>query len=127
MKTIEEKATEYAVRITIDYRHDKDVEFDLVQSAALGKECRDAYLAGATEALKSQWRSVEDELPEIRQRVLICLKERNATRTSIVISKRIPFASDNPHNPKWEWSNVKEEDVIAWMPLPEPPKDESHV
>ena len=117
MKTIEEKAQAYT---------------DSTDTMILGCEenldatelIQKGYIAGATETLARQWLNVDDELPEMRQRVLICLKERNATRTSIVISKRIPFASDNPDNPRWEWSNVREEDVIAWMTLPKPPKAE---
>ena len=44
---IEKIATENAGRIMIDYRYNSDVTFDLTQTAALGRECRDAFIAGA--------------------------------------------------------------------------------
>lgn len=62
MKTTDENAAAYA---------------DRVFESAIGKTWgemkqafADAYLAGATEALAGQWRSVEDELPDENEVVL---------------------------------------------------------
>ena len=61
MKTIEEKAKAYADEIKRDYYRDP---FSEIHLDGLGRECRDAYLAGATEALAGQWRNIEDETPD---------------------------------------------------------------
>lgn len=58
-----------------------------------------------------KWIDPNDELPELRERVLIC--ERVANQYKVFIGKRIPF------NDGWEWNQSKKESVVAWMPLPE--------
>lgn len=71
--------------------------------------------------MKHEWISVEEALPELKERVLVA--HRGITRISICIMKRIPHDSSNPNNPEWHWSLTNnKEDVIAWMPLPELPK-----
>lgn len=54
--TIEERATAYAERY---------------EARPMAETAIRAYIAGATEALDSQWRSVKEELPEEMERVLV--------------------------------------------------------
>lgn len=98
----ESKATEYANRYA-------ERDWQIV--------AKDAYLDGWNEALRSQWISVEERLPELKQRVLVAYKLK--AKISYCIMKRIPHDTTNPSNQKWHWSltNYKE-DVIAWMPIP---------
>lgn len=77
----------------------------------------DAYLAGATEALARQWRSGE-EIPN--QRLCITKSKDFDNRTEIRFCE-------------WDGENfidLYDDSVIrpsAFLPIPEPPKDESHV
>lgn len=71
---------------------------------------RFAFIDGASFALSHQWVSVEETLPELRERVLIC--EKVANQYKIFIGKRVSF------NDGWEWNQSTKESVVAWMPLP---------
>ena len=82
------------------------------------------YLAGITEALAGQWRSVEDELPEDEEYVLI--DGPNGIEAAVW----------NEHYQVWDDSDgddfmYKKDAVKMWMSIPQPPvyartpKDES--
>lgn len=59
----------------------------------------------------SPWISVDERLPEMRERVLMC--ERDASgQYRTCIDKRIPSGDG------WEWAQSIKENVVAWMPLP---------
>ena len=60
MKNLEEKAIAYALNMSEKF----DGFFNV-------RSLLDAYFAGAIEALESQWRSVEDELPLVDDNVLV--------------------------------------------------------
>lgn len=63
----------------------------------------------------SPWISVNERLPEMRERVLMC--ERNASgQYRTYIDKRVPSGDG------WEWAQSINENVVAWMPLPEHPQ-----
>lgn len=80
-------------------------------------EFSEGFLAGWDSALKSQWVSVDERLPELKERVLVA--QRGINRISVCIMKRIPHDSSNPDNKKWHWSLTNNKDeVIAWKPLP---------
>lgn len=64
-------------------------------------------------ALASQWISVKERLPELRERVLIC--ERVGNQYKIFIGKRVP----SPCPDGWGWNQSTKESVVAWMPLPQ--------
>lgn len=63
--------------------------------------------------MTTDWISVNERLPELRERVLIC--ERVANQYKIFIGKRIP----SPCTDGWEWNQSAKENVVAWMPLPQ--------
>lgn len=66
---------------------------------------------------QSSWKSVDERLPELNERVLVA--QRGINQICICIMKRIPHDSSNPDNKKWHWSLTnKKEEIIAWMPLP---------
>lgn len=80
-------------------------------------EFSEGFLAGWDAALKCQWVSVDERLPELKERVLVV--ERGLGRLRVCIMRRIPHDSSNPGNLEWHWSlNNDKESVIAWMPLP---------
>lgn len=117
MKTIVEKSQEYAE--TAFAKALKAPWPEAKQAFA------DAYLAGATEVLARQWKDPKVELPEMLTRVLVCIKEPYGF-PHVHICKRIYHDRTNPENDKWHWTHVvRDSDVVAWMPIPEPPKDEN--
>ncbi len=75
---------------------------------------RNGYEKGYADALKSEWISVKDRLPENDDRVLVYLdSERSYTK---IDTDRIYYRGG-----QWvRWGN----DVTHWMPLPTPPKGE---
>lgn len=108
-KDMEEKSQEYA-----------EIAFAKVLKAPWPEAKQafaDAYLAGATEALARQWRSGE-EIPN--QRLCITKSKDFDNRTEIRFCE-------------WDGENfidLYDDSVIrpsAFLPIPEPPKDESHV
>lgn len=96
MKTIEEKAKEYAHVNRGIYVTEKHVE--------------KAYVAGAQEAIASQWRDAEVELPEDGVEVLAWTS----------VGAYVAFISNNAWE-DWEGNSLY---VTHWMPIPEPPKNE---
>lgn len=60
-----------------------------------------------------RWIDPKDQLPEIRERVLIC--EKIANQYKVFIGKRVPSPCANG----WEWNQSTKESVVAWMPLPQ--------
>ncbi len=81
----------------------------------------DAYLAGATEALASQWRSVEEELPEAEQDVLVAVD----TNTN----HQFAFAwLSTLSNGTLRWYSYDDtlplDNIRYWLPIPELPKRE---
>lgn len=121
MKTIEEKAKAFAGKAMIECKQ-SDVPFDLTQSAALGMYIRDAYLAGATEALAGQWRRVEDELPKAEQDVFVAVAWGNGYSYGYAWLSTLS-------NGTLRWYSHDDylhlDYIRYWMPIPEPPKYES--
>lgn len=104
MKTIQDKANEYA----LDMNEKCDGFFN----------CRslvDAYVKGATEALASQWRSVEDGLPETYDDVLVVYPPSYSPSH---IEKAVAYYDGE------DWYTKDGEHIRPshWMPIPEPPK-----
>ena len=82
------------------------------------------YLAGITEALAGQWRSVEDELPEAEQDVFVAVRFGNGYTyghawLSTLSNGTLRWYSQNEY--------LHLDNICYWMPIPEPSKDESHV
>lgn len=99
MKTIGEKAAEFATREAKN----------IIEYAFLYK----AYYVGATEALASQWRSVEDELPEDDNTVLVRLESEEFEKPTYSTG----FCVDGHFNlPDIFYCDCK---VTHWMPIPE--------
>lgn len=73
----------------------------------------EGFRAGEEYARLNQWVSVDERLPELRERVLIC--ERVGNQYKIFIGKRVP----SPCPDGWEWNQSTKESVVAWMPLPQ--------
>ena len=95
--TTEEKATAYAERY---------------EARPMAETAIRAYIAGATEALVSQWRSAEDELPEDGETVLLSI---NGSRLTGYYS----------HDDElWEVDGIgayERNDVSHWCKLPSLP------
>lgn len=110
MKPLEQKAEEYA-----------EVAFAKALKAPwpeAKKGFADAYIAGATEALASQWRDPKEKLPEDEEYVLIDGP------------MGIEPAVWNEHYECWDDAegddNMYDKNVVKlWMPIPEPPQPES--
>ena len=73
------------------------------------EDMRYAYQAGYE---KSEWISVDDELPEITESVLITNNE--ITGHAYYMGEHWKIVASN--------TPVNKRDVTHWMPLPEPPK-----
>lgn len=80
--------------------------------------CMADFIEGAEWYKKqSSWISVNEKLPELRERVLVAYW--SIGKISICIMRRLPHDTANPNNPKWYWSLENNKgNVIAWMPLP---------
>lgn len=122
MKTLEEKAIDYA---------EANVSYGMSKESAIR-----AYIAGATEALANQWRSVEDELPEESNKVFDTGISLYLTDSFIVY---VDYGKDlfyffivsrkKYRDTEWLWWECDQEreirNVTHWMPI-KPPKPESH-
>ena len=111
MKTIEEKARIYT----------KTAAPLMAYSSGL---ILNAYIAGATEALASQWRSVVDELPSENEEVLCRMASNGAIVSGyIAINKEgQPIVATNPD---FHFEDYGSYECTHWMPIPELPKTES--
>lgn len=79
-------------------------------------------------AKDSKWIPVSDSLPEPGANVLVCLidhrrknvsQHNNEYKTSIRIDRLIDYG-EYGKRPLWsKWNSMS---VVAWMPIPEPPK-----
>lgn len=79
--------------------------------------CREDFIAGWDAAIKNQWISVEERLPDLNQRVLVAYI--NITQISVCLMRRLPFDRSNPNNKNWFWSlENRKGRVLAWMPIP---------
>lgn len=119
MKTIEEKAKAYATNhATVPVFYKPDVKVDI------SKHVHDAFLAGATEALSGQWHGIDEQPPEGKD-IAIYYEANDLT------GKRGRFKCIIKYHAATGFAYLEEAmksfdvKVIAWMPLPEPPKDES--
>lgn len=103
-------AREYAEWVTKDYgEHNAYIPGETATASIFLRWLLRRFCLVEKEA-STNWIDVKLQLPEIRERVLICEKVANQYKT--FIGKRIPF------NDGWEWNQSREEDVVAWMPLP---------
>lgn len=79
-------------------------------------DIQQAYADGYTAGEQSMWRSVEDELPEDREHIIICYQSYHEGRwLTLYITDR--YEKESGFNGGW----IKPEHVIAWMPIPELP------
>ena len=116
MKTIEEKASLHAGKIL-------EKMVDKYQNAPWNEfkdELAQIYLAGATEALKTQWQDPDTLTAFTGCKVLTRYRTKfQGTWLTITSLQDVE-----------DWTELKNElhkadDLIAWMPLPELPKDKS--
>lgn len=78
----------------------------------------EAFKAGAHFALASQWISVEERLPELGERVLVCRKQGGIE--SIFIAKRVPHDTTNADDMRWHWTQVvNDSEIKAWCAIPQ--------
>lgn len=98
MKTIEDIAEEYAKSVIECNPAHKESE----------RLIHTAYIAGTQDALKKQWRSAEEELPEYNKEVLI--KYKHGLDVGRYTEKK-----------EWRRGGFPIEGSVYWMPFPEPP------
>lgn len=114
MKKLEEKAQAYADRKadgTSEVWHFMDEVYT---------ELKDAYMAGATEALASQWRPFSmDNSPYIGQEVLILGETGDVILAKIIDQPIKPFGHVHVWHPEVKCK------VTHWLPIPELPKTET--
>lgn len=72
---------------------------------------RQAYLDGYTACEQSQWRSVEEELPETYTDVLIATDKGQVRVSHLKVARKTA----------WAWPGNRCPNVIAWMPIHTPP------
>lgn len=79
----------------------------------------DMFVKGAEWADASPaWRMCKDELPPMRQNVLIAKVDKKAQHISVHIASRRPSDSRYINN-KWIWSgDFLPSNVVAWFPIP---------
>lgn len=74
----------------------------------------------------NHWISVKDRLPEIGKSVLVIVsinaKVNLPLCTDLALEMRIGWLDDNG---KWglQFNSADRDEILYWMPLPEPPKD----
>lgn len=83
------------------------------------RKCRrSAFMDGANFALSHQWVSVEEQLPELGQRVLVYRKQGDIE--CIFIAKRIPHDTTNADDMRWHWTQVVyDSEIKAWCAIPQ--------
>ncbi|WP_289739326.1 DUF551 domain-containing protein [Paramuribaculum intestinale] len=98
--TPEEKARAYA---------------DRYEAKPMAETAIRAYIAGHFEALASQWVSVEEQLPEEGQEVL--LYDVNSIRHYVIGWRR----KKGDNKSMWALSNgfVEDKDITHWLPIPQ--------
>lgn len=75
-----------------------------------------AFESGWDEALKNQWISVKERLPEIDVKVLTLHQGYDYYDVRIMRRIHVNILDDNS---EWRWSLTKNKyNVIAWMPIP---------
>ena len=73
----------------------------------------------ALEELHAKWISVEERLPNVGEKVMVCgVKNGMQVGTFRGISR-------HGKNRKWLWKKDTILEVTHWMPLPEPPKEDA--
>lgn len=76
--------------------------------------CREDFIAGWDAAIKNQWISVEEQLPEYDKRVLTLYCRDEIQK--IKIMRRVPI---DVTDDIWRWSLTGDKwGIIAWMPIP---------
>lgn len=79
--------------------------------------CREDFIAGWDAAIKNQWISVEERLPEYDKRVLTLYCRDEIQKIGLM--RRIPIDVSNDNNHIWRWSLTGDKyGIIAWMPIP---------
>lgn len=109
MKTIEEKAT--------DYTDSTDTRvFGCEETLDATDLIRQGYIAGATEALAEQWRSVVVELPEEHDEVLVNFSHAYAPNS---IEQAVAYYDGED----WYTQDGAHIRPSHWLPIPELPKN----
>ena len=81
-----------------------------------GFDIQETFEEGWDEALKNQWVSVNERLPQIREKVLVL-----TTNKKIAISFRYTpkdIYGKVLGNEEWQGSSALNKCIIAWMPIP---------
>lgn len=112
-----EEAIEQLKAIRSDYRDDLRNHQELVKDDV---EALDLAIAALE---RDRWISVKEELPDIDQDVLVMVHWRDYPEDMMVYGRR--------YKTRWYlWNGelgelIKGFDITHWMPLPEPPKEET--
>lgn len=114
--TTEERATAYAEKkmcAALDLKPDCINHTDALIPKFCGSDIEEAYLAGATEALALQWRSVDEELPS------------NDDKVFVIIRGAYVCGWYNQKYESWEifgLGSYSRKNASYWMPIPPIPE-----
>lgn len=81
-------------------------------------ECAIAYIQ-QLEAAQLKWISVEERLPNVGEKVMVCGVKNGMQVGAFRGISRLG------KNRKWLWKKDTILEVTHWMPLPEPPKEDA--
>ena len=89
------------------------------------RKCADRIMTHVQqiEATYPKWISVEERLPRINERVIVCNRHFKTNALGVGIDKLTLYVNDEP-----VWLSELDSSkgaVTHWMPLPEPPKEEA--
>lgn len=114
MKTLEDKARIAREKVLEDlkraYEKHKDIQHYATASACIEMYGMGLYLSGANEAISSQWRSVEDELPkaDINIEVLILRPDHTYRKFDVAVWD----------GEDWYTTSGRHIRPTHWMPIP---------
>ncbi len=127
MTTLEDKARTAREKVIDDlrkaYEKHKDIQHYVTASTCIEMYGMGLYMFGANEALNSQWRKPEDEMPKDGDVVLIREYYRSA-RTGRFVNhvREFVFFEKYGFTLEEKINNHLRYRITHWMPIPELPK-----
>lgn len=127
MTTLEYKARTAREKVIDElrkaYEKHKDIQHYVIASTCIEMYGMELYMSGANEALNSQWRKPEDEMPKDRDVILIREYYRSA-RTGRFVNhvREFVFFEEYGFTLEEKINNHLGYRITHWMPIPKLPK-----